>query len=1509
MAAPMSIPRFGHSLTLLADGRVLALGGISAGNFIGNAEVFDPSTGLWTDVGSSTSTRYFHTATRLPNGKVLVVGGREAFGGVSDVVELFDPATLSFTLADNAIGAAESHAAVRLDSGDVAVLNGTALWRWRSGDSRWQLIRAGQNGSVFEPPFRGVLMDSGLPLFAINGGSLIRHPLDGSAPDTLLLFPSRVVGNAVLLRRSNGAVVVGSNDRVEVLGGLAASMTYRSHYALVESPSGPMVIGGWDDQVNPLASTLIDTGGILVSGPNLNKARARASAVRLLDGRLLVCGGVDNGGMNAIADCELLGASQSFDDLALEPLYQELQPGVFQISLRVRHLGNNGASGVSLSVLPESGLRTLSATPSQGSYSAGNWSAGALSTGAQATLVLNVDFDPSTGSDQLTLSADLTATSGNQDSSNDQARFTLLRELPNLSVTQTAVQAGTQIVYTLRVSHDGQVARPFSAVTIQGQLSPGQTLVQAVPAGGSFDPATLRWTLGALDVGASQELRLVTDVDTPDQAGLYDLASALLQSTPGDANPGDNGAQTEVEYQAVAQPASIGGRIWEDRNGNGIQDVEDGPVTQVPVYLLATGTLIASQTSDLQGRYRFDGLQAGPYTIEVGVLPNQSDGSAWLPTAQGIGGDATRDSDIDPTRISSQRDDRLQYAANVTVAEGEARLDIDAGLHHGLQLSGRVWRETTERGIENPQEPGLAGERIELYIDGSKRAETLTDANGWWQLRGVGCACNRTTLDVELRVADLGGRAVSPRQVTTNDQIDNDFSLGGSAGQRWAELRLPDSAPTAQRSELDAGLFASRVRGIAWEDLNGDGLRDPGEPPLAGIRFGLRDANGTPRYVQSGSDGRYAFEDIAPGDYQLAVFSALSDLAPSLPSRWLQGSDPTLDSDFSAQRPVPTAEAPGGERGFFAEQTPPLQTIDWYDTLDAGLHRGTLLRGKVWRDGTPLGTREDGEPGLPGHVVSVRLEGSTSPLAQAITDANGDYELRAHCLCNQPTNALLSIDFDSVFAAVPSGLGSDPTRDSNFDLVSEGRLETAPFALRPDRPRASVDAGLNPERARITVSAWHDLDFDGVRGPFDPDRNGGGEWLLFRSGVVLPLARAPVTATHSFVVSDPGDYRLAWEGAACHEFALAPPTGTAPGGGDNDFVGDTQYDGVTGWFPVTLGEHVADINFSTTERSGLILRTQLFPGNAITPAYTFHQPDAGAPQIVGPFAQLSNGDMLFDGRARVPSVIKIPPIAGRVLLGATAGHPEVDPPNWRTHPVLPDPGCNVFPAEASLYLNYRVIEFVAMLPQSVGQASANQGTNMTTAGAPASIKRLEDYWAELEVMAGSVTSTRELYLSEYVPGDQQAAKTTNPPGWQPVGMGMLFGALDGGDLLLSQDAHAAFVASGRFDGVVSLRVFDPVTQRWQPFEQACPGRRQAVSAGATRFEFSACRAGWYALFEPGVLFNDGFETGGYQPLRSSSWRTSGHLEFRQSRYPIAGKQTCRYRFPGLNDGAMNTRSE
>ena len=65
-----------HTATLLPNGKVLVAGGYdSSGVYLSSAELYDPASGTWTATGSLNTARCCHTATLLPNGKVLVAGG------------------------------------------------------------------------------------------------------------------------------------------------------------------------------------------------------------------------------------------------------------------------------------------------------------------------------------------------------------------------------------------------------------------------------------------------------------------------------------------------------------------------------------------------------------------------------------------------------------------------------------------------------------------------------------------------------------------------------------------------------------------------------------------------------------------------------------------------------------------------------------------------------------------------------------------------------------------------------------------------------------------------------------------------------------------------------------------------------------------------------------------------------------------------------------------------------------------------------------------------------------------------------------------------------------------------------------------------------------------------------------------------------------------------------------------------------------------------------------------
>ena len=127
VTAALTVPRDSHTATLLNNGKVLVVGGSGSSGYLSGAELYDPAGGTWGPAGTLSTARASHTATLLANGKVLIVGGTGNAGDLRSA-ELFDPSgnggAGSWSTTAAAATARSSHTATRLPNGKVLVAGG-----------------------------------------------------------------------------------------------------------------------------------------------------------------------------------------------------------------------------------------------------------------------------------------------------------------------------------------------------------------------------------------------------------------------------------------------------------------------------------------------------------------------------------------------------------------------------------------------------------------------------------------------------------------------------------------------------------------------------------------------------------------------------------------------------------------------------------------------------------------------------------------------------------------------------------------------------------------------------------------------------------------------------------------------------------------------------------------------------------------------------------------------------------------------------------------------------------------------------------------------------------------------------------------------------------------------------------------------------------------------------------------------------------------------------------------
>jgi WD40 repeat protein len=266
--------RSGHSATLLPNGKVLIAGGMRRNqDFYSSAELFDPATGKFQPTGSMAIARVGHASVLLRNGKVLVAGGWVGHD-CTDSAELYDPATGKFQPLPKMTTRRGRPNATLLATGDVLITGG-ADHDSPGGVATAEIFRAAD--SRFEPL---------APMHFVR----IAHT-------TTLLSDGRV-----LVAGGRGATVTASAEMFDpatnqftVTGSMLAAR-YKHSAGLL--PDGRVLVAGgsddrdWTGTLNSAEIYDPRTRAFTATSP-LHDSRFKLpdEAVQLASGRLLIAGG------------------------------------------------------------------------------------------------------------------------------------------------------------------------------------------------------------------------------------------------------------------------------------------------------------------------------------------------------------------------------------------------------------------------------------------------------------------------------------------------------------------------------------------------------------------------------------------------------------------------------------------------------------------------------------------------------------------------------------------------------------------------------------------------------------------------------------------------------------------------------------------------------------------------------------------------------------------------------------------------------------------------------------------------------------------------------------------------------------------------------------------------------------------------------------------------------------------------------------------------------------------
>lgn len=435
-----------------------------------------------------------------------------------------------------------------------------------------------------------------------------------------------------------------------------------------------------------------------------------------------------------------------------------------------------------------------------------------------------------------------------------------------------------------------------------------------------------------------------------------DAISAGLAVYGGDGTPeftlttGGPGTEINANSFNIIQPATIGDLVWDDLNGNGVNEVGEPGVADVRVTLIAAdGQNVMSDTTDAGGKYLFTGVAPGLYTLafDLSLLAN-----ARTFSPSHASGNPETDSDVDA---------RGQTAPFVA-EEGDLMYDIDVGLSlpesTPASIRGMAWEDTNNNGSREADEGGVAGVTIHLVDDVGLPLDTVTtDIEGKYEFGNL-------TPQKSYRIVFIPHleQSITAQQNADSEAVDSD------AHPLTGETDPITPGANQQVNNIDVGIVSKLSLGNrVWLDANNNGQLDDGEGGLPAVNVSLLDE--TENELQStvtDATGRYLFTRLDAGTYSVRVevphgFVSSTDVSSTNAPNHFDNDDNGIERGDGTVQATLTLEANGGasSNANFGEsdhgypingRLDPTSNGKAYYTVDFGFFRPVNLGNLVWID-------------------------------------------------------------------------------------------------------------------------------------------------------------------------------------------------------------------------------------------------------------------------------------------------------------------------------------------------------------------------------------------------------------------------------------------------------------------------------------------------------------------------------------------------------------------------------